>query len=65
MANTAMKKKKGVRKMDNEKMVFFDKYCTSCKHEAVNEEDDPCDECLRSYAKENSHKPLKWEAKES
>ena len=48
---------------DNQKMVMFDEYCPTCKNFDVPEEDDPCDECLRSPFKENSEKPVKWEDK--
>lgn len=46
---------------DKEKIVFFDKYCTSCKHEAVEENEEPCSECLYSPVNTDTHKPVKWE----
>ena len=43
--------------------VYFDKYCKTCKHCKLDENKDPCDECLAIPMNENSHKPVNWEAK--
>lgn len=45
------------------KEVYFDKYCKTCKHEKLKEEDDPCDECLENPVNTYSHKPVRWEEK--
>lgn len=48
---------------ENLKQVLFNVYCPQCKHEAVDETDEPCDTCLREFCRINSHKPEKWEEK--
>jgi hypothetical protein len=45
------------------KLVDFKKYCKTCKYEKLAESKDPCDECLKHPANEDSHKPVMWEAK--
>ncbi len=45
------------------KFVDFDKYCKTCKHQKLKEEQPPCDECLEYATNEYSHRPVKWEAK--
>lgn len=45
------------------KEVDFKQYCKTCKHEAVDETIDPCDECLSSPINLYSHKPVNWEEK--
>lgn len=47
---------------DNYKEVYFDKYCKTCKHKDVKEENDPCFECLNESENLYSHKPIKWES---
>lgn len=47
-----------------EKEVYFDKYCSTCKHEKVSEQDDPCYDCLNHFTNTYSHKPINWEEKE-
>ena len=49
--------------MKNEKEVFFDVYCPSCKHKDEPETEKPCDECLGHPVNENSHKPCLYEEK--
>ena len=39
------------------KEVYFDKYCSKCVHKDVDEEELPCDECLATPARDDSHKP--------
>ena len=52
--------------MENEyKEVYFDKYCKTCKYEKTDEALDPCDECLGEPVNLYSHKPIKWEEKDS
>ena len=50
--------------MDEYLEVYFDKYCKTCKHEKVNEVEDPCNDCLDYGMNEQSRKPVKWEEKE-
>ena len=47
-----------------EKEVYFGKYCSTCKHEKVSEQDDPCYDCLNQFTNTYSHKPINWEEKE-
>ena len=44
--------------------VYFDQYCNTCKHEKLDETDDPCDECLENPVNLYSHKPMYFEEKE-
>lgn len=48
---------------DELKIVHFDEYCKTCKHEKVDESEDPCHDCLDQPANSNSHKPVRWEEK--
>lgn len=44
--------------------VDFETYCKTCKYSELNENKDPCDECLAIPVNENSQKPVSWKAKE-
>lgn len=44
-------------------LVYFGKYCKSCKHEKLEENEPPCDECLEHPVNLNSHKPINYEDK--
>lgn len=46
------------------KLVEFMEWCHKCKHVDKAEIEEPCDECISVAAREFSHKPLKFEAKE-
>lgn len=46
-----------------DKIVEFWVWCKRCKHNAVPETEDPCNECLTDSVNEDSHKPTKWEEK--
>lgn len=50
---------------DSYKEVYFNEYCKTCAHFDLKETDDPCDECLAETVNLYSHKPVKWEKKES
>lgn len=50
---------------DKYKIVFFDKYCQTCKHRDVDEVKDPCDACLSEPINFCSHKPINWEEAET
>ena len=43
------------------KEVYFDQSCKTCRHEKVDEAEDPCAACLDEPMNQNSHKPVKWE----
>lgn len=47
-----------------EKEVYFHEYCKSCKHEALEGIEEPCNECLDNPVNLHSHKPVKYEEKE-
>lgn len=47
-----------------EKEVYFNIYCETCKHQFSPEVEEPCNECLENGVNIDSHKPVKWEAKE-
>lgn len=39
-------------------------YCLKCKHWTKQEAEEPCHECLNNPVNANSHKPVRFEAKE-
>ena len=45
------------------KEVYFHKYCPTCAHEKLSEQEQPCAECLEHPGNIDSHKPVKWEEK--
>lgn len=47
------------------KEVYFDQYCKKCKHEKVACIDEPCYECLNEPTNLNTHRPVKYEKKET
>jgi hypothetical protein len=49
--------------MNEEKEVYFDQYCKSCKHHGLEESKDPCNGCLAEPSNTNSHKPMNYESK--
>lgn len=49
--------------MENKHLVEFDMYCPACKHVKKKEDEEPCSECLKVAARENSRKPERWESK--
>lgn len=44
--------------MNEEKEVYFDQYCKSCKYHGLEESKDPCNDCLAepSNTKKNTGK---------
>lgn len=48
---------------NNQKEVYFHKYCKTCKYYKNKETDDPCDECLNTPTNVDSHRPVNWEQK--
>lgn len=46
-----------------DKEVYFNQYCSTCKHKNLSEDKDPCHECLNTPSNEDSHKPVNWEEK--
>lgn len=49
--------------MNEEKEVYFDQYCKSCKYHGLKESKDPCNDCLAELSNTNSHKPMNYESK--
>ena len=47
------------------KEVYYDEYCKTCKHKSVEEHDEPCNECLNESLNWNTHRPVKYEKKET
>ena len=47
------------------KEVYFDKYCKSCQHKKVKETEEPCSECMNEPTNWNTHRPVKYEKKET
>lgn len=47
------------------KEVFFNQYCKNCVHYEEPETCAACDECLANPSNEWSHKPVRFEEKES
>ena len=41
-------------------IVDFNKYCKTCKYLDVDEQEDPCNECLHNPVKEDSRKPINY-----
>lgn len=48
--------------MNEEKEVYFDQYCKSCKYHGLEESKDPCNDCLAEPSNTNSHKPMNLDA---
>lgn len=49
---------------DQYKIVLFDQYCPTCKHKDLDENKEPCEECLSNPINLYSHRPIKWEEAE-
>ena len=49
--------------IDENKIVFFEKHCPKCKHEAVEENEDPCWDCLSNPVNVNGL-PTKFEERD-
>lgn len=46
------------------KLVEYERFCTKCKHEAVDANEEPCEECLSNPVNLHSHKPVKFEERD-
>lgn len=49
--------------MENLKEVYYNLYCSRCKHKDLKESEDPCDTCLENPFQVDSHKPQEFEEK--
>lgn len=47
--------------MEQMHLIEFDMYCPACKHYNKDQNEEPCCECLKVPARENSRKPERWE----
>ena len=47
--------------VNNEKEVYFHKYCKLCKHFKKYEDEEPCCDCLDEPVNTHSHKPVYFE----
>lgn len=47
------------------KEVYFNTYCPKCVHEKKAETEDPCYDCLLMGYNSESHKPVRFEEKQS
>lgn len=47
------------------KEVYFHKYCPTCRHRKVENTETPCDECLSEPINLQTHRPVKYEKKET
>lgn len=48
---------------DSYKEVYFDKYCQTCEHCDLAEDQEPCDDCLNEPVNVYSHKPVFYKEK--
>lgn len=48
----------------DKKIVEFEKYCPECIHKDRSASSEPCNTCLGIPAREDSHKPEKFQEKE-
>ena len=49
--------------LENQKEVYFHKYCETCKYKDTAEKEEPCSECLENPTNIYRHKPVKYEKK--
>ncbi len=47
------------------KEVYFHEYCGMCKHKDLGDTEAPCSECLTESINLNTHRPVKYEKKET
>lgn len=51
--------------MENQELfVEFDKYCKICQYEKLEENEEPCAECLKHPVNLHSHKPYRYKPKD-
>lgn len=46
------------------KFVDFDLFCSKCRHEDVVATEEPCNKCLGTPVREDSHTPINFELNE-
>lgn len=51
--------------MEKFKEVDFYTYCPKCKHQGKAENEDPCWDCITEGVKEDGHRPVYFEEKET
>lgn len=43
---------------DNYKIVTYELYCKNCEHKDLDEDKDPCHDCLNNPVNVDSHRPM-------
>lgn len=56
--------RKEEKMVGDNKEVFFDIYCETCKYKDRPETANPCWDCLEQPVNVDSHKPVFWEKKD-
>lgn len=41
-----------------DKEVYFETWCPKCEYYALDESEDPCDECLNNPVNQYTHRPV-------
>lgn len=49
---------------EHQKIIDFDKWCTTCKYKDILAEEDPCNECLTCPARFENSAPLNYQKRE-
>lgn len=47
------------------KEVYYHEYCKTCKNRKVANTEEPCNECLSEPINLDTHRPVKYEKKET
>lgn len=47
------------------KEVYFHEYCKKCKHKELKETEEPCCECMSEPINLDTHRPVRYEKKET
>lgn len=45
------------------KEVYYDQYCSKCKHKDLKDNEQPCNDCLSEPVNVHSHKPVNFKEK--
>mgnify|MGYP004623218659 FL=1 len=46
------------------KFINFEHYCRLCEHESIDSTKEPCNECLGTPVRSDSHTPINFKRKE-
>lgn len=50
--------------MSDEREVYFYEYCPKCQYSDIEDFEDPCNDCLGTPNRINSHKPINFKEKD-